>query len=195
MRERRCRRRAYSGSRFRVQKLAGSRLLAGNGDEFLNALAIFDFARVDIALRVHGDGVDPVELAGIMAGAAERANQFSVVAIEDPHHVVGAVRNQNIFLLRIGGKREVVNRATRRIGHTPDSAAVRAARLRRGMNPELLYKFALLGEDLNTVAAAFADVDKSVARRVRTMQRRGELLLIRRRTGDVIGWRRIVVDL
>jgi hypothetical protein len=43
------------GSRFRVQKLAGSRLLAGDGDEFLNAFAIFDFAGVDIALRVHGD--------------------------------------------------------------------------------------------------------------------------------------------
>src|ERR1700751_681684 len=50
-----CWRRAYSGSQVRVQKLAGSRLLAGDGDEFLNAFAIFDFARVDIALRVHGD--------------------------------------------------------------------------------------------------------------------------------------------
>jgi hypothetical protein len=48
-------RRAYFGSRFRVQKLAGSRLLAGDGHEFLDAFAVFDFARVDIPLRVHGD--------------------------------------------------------------------------------------------------------------------------------------------
>src|ERR1700730_364887 len=130
-----------------------------------------------------------------MAGAAERANQFSVFTIENPNHVVGAVRDQNVFLLGIGGKREVIDRAARWIGHAPDSTAVRAAGLRRGVNPELLYKFALLGEDLNPVAAAFADVDEAVARRMRTMQRRGELLLIRRRTGDVIGWRRIVVDL
>src|ERR1700680_2117615 len=124
-----------------------------------------------------------------MAGTAERANQFSVVAIENPHHVVGAVRNQDIFLLGIGGKREVIDRAARRIGHTPDSTAVRAAGLRRGVNPELLYKFALLGEDLNPVAAAFADVDEAVARRMRTMQRRGKLLLIRRRSVVVVGAR------
>src|SRR5579859_56486 len=123
-----------------------------------------------------------MELPGIMAGTAERPYELSVFAIEDPHRVVGAVRNQNIFLPGIGGKREVVNRAARRIGHAPDSAAVRAAGLRRGMNPELLHKFTLLGEDLNPVAAAFADVDESVARGMRTMQRRCELLLIRRRT-------------
>src|SRR4029077_19708326 len=194
-RERRCRRRSYSGSRSRVQKLAGSRLLAGDGDKFLNAFAVFDFARVDIALRVHGDGVDPVKLAGIMACAAERPHELSVVAIEDPHHVVGAVRDQNMFLLGIGGKREVIHRAARRISHAPDSAAVRAARLCRGVNPELLHKFALLGEYLNPVAAAFADVDKTVARRMRTMERRCKLLLVGWRTRYVIGWRRIVVDL
>src|ERR1700688_671271 len=113
-----------------------------------------------------------------MAGTAERPHELSVFAIENPNHVVGTVRNQNIFLLGIGGKREVIDRAARRIGHAPDSAAVRAARLRRGVNPELLHKFALLGEDLNAVAAAFADVDESVARGMRAMERRGELLLI-----------------
>src|ERR1700739_2819375 len=118
-----------------------------------------------------------------MAGTAERPYELSVVAIEDPHHVVGAIRNQDIFLLRVGGKREVIHRAARWIGHAPDSAAVRAARLRGRVDPKLLYEFALLGEHLNAVAAALAYINKTVARGMCAVQRGGEIFLIGRRAG------------
>src|ERR1700730_11313035 len=134
--------------------LAGAGLIAGHGHELLNAFAVFDLTHVDIALGVHGDGIDPMKLSRIMAGAAERTYYDAIGAIEDPHHVVGAIGNQNIPLLRIGGKREVIYGPAGGIRHAPDSTTVRAAGLCRGVDPELLYKFALLGEDLNAVAAA-----------------------------------------
>src|SRR5207302_5369575 len=53
---------------------------------------------------------------------------------------------------------------------------------------------ALLRGHLDTVAAAFADVDETVPGRMRTMQRRRELLLIRGWPGYVVGRRGIVID-
>lgn len=104
-----------------------------------------------------------MQLSGVMTGAAERTHQLSVITIKNPDHVVGAVGDQYIFLLWVGRKREVINCATRWIGHAPDSSAVRATRLRRWVNPKLFHEFPLLGEDLNPVAAALADVNETIA--------------------------------
>src|SRR6266566_10125571 len=130
-----------------------------------------------------------------MAVAAKRSCQGAIGAIEDPQHVVRAIGNEKIFLLRIRRKREVIHGPAGRIGHAPDSSTMRAARLCRGVDPELLYKLTLLGEDLNPIAAPLADVDETVVRGMRTVQGRRELLLIRGRTGYVIGRRGIIVNL
>src|SRR5579863_6080420 len=71
---------------------------------------------------------------------------------------------------------------------------MRAARLCRRMNPEFLYVFALLGENLDSVTAAFADVDETVLRWVCAVQRGRELGLIRRRSRWVIGQRGVIID-
>src|ERR1044071_1797645 len=61
-------------------------------EELLRALAGVDFGRVDVALRVDGEVVDPVELAGAPAVAAEAAQDAPGVAEQVPHDVVLAVR-------------------------------------------------------------------------------------------------------
>src|SRR5882672_10623636 len=133
------------------------------GDKLLNPFAVFHFTGVDVSLGVHGDRIDPMELSRITAVASKGARQSAVVTIEDPDHIVCAVRNQDVLLLRVRREGQIVDRSTRGIGRAPDAPAVRTAGLRRWMNPELFYKFALFREDLDSVAAALADVDESIS--------------------------------
>src|SRR5258706_15830440 len=70
-------------------------------NEFLNSFSIFHFARVDVSLGVHRNGIDPVELSRVTSVATEGTYQSAVVAIENPDHVVRAVRDQDVLLLRI----------------------------------------------------------------------------------------------
>src|SRR5579864_8533656 len=100
-----------------------------------------------------------MELAGVAAVAAERAYDLAVFAVENPNCVIGAVGYQNVLLLRVVRQGEVINRAARRIGRAPDTAALGAARLRRGVHEETGDELSLLGEHLDAVAAALADVD------------------------------------
>src|SRR5579859_976203 len=60
--------------RLRPQRLRNSLLTAGtghHGNKFLDPLRLFHFARVDVALGIHVDGIDPVELSSVFAVAAE----------------------------------------------------------------------------------------------------------------------------
>src|SRR5450759_2970370 len=67
--------------------------------EALRALAGIDFRGVDAALRVDGDVVHPVEIAGVAAVAAEGADALAAFAHEDVHRccrrppAVSAVRD------------------------------------------------------------------------------------------------------
>ena len=61
------------------------------------------------------------------------------------------------------------------------------------MNPEFFYVFALLGEHLDSVAAAFANVDEAVLGGVSAVKRGREHFLIRRWTRRVIGRRGVIV--
>src|SRR5580704_12623423 len=45
-------------------------------DEFLNPFSCFDFARIEISLRIHGDGIDPVKIAGHAAVIADGTFQL-----------------------------------------------------------------------------------------------------------------------
>ena len=60
--------------------------------KLLRALAGIDFRGIDIAVRVDGKIVNPVELAGRTAIAAERAGDGARLPIQNPDLVVLAVR-------------------------------------------------------------------------------------------------------
>src|SRR6516165_1220942 len=68
--------------------------------EFLHALALH-FGGVDVALAVDADEVEVVELAELMADAAERPHQPAVGAIDHVELAVGVVDHQEIGLRRI----------------------------------------------------------------------------------------------
>src|SRR5712671_5122770 len=51
--------------------------------EALHALSGIDVARVDVAVRIDGHGVDPVKFAGGAALAAERANLLACFSQQD----------------------------------------------------------------------------------------------------------------
>ena len=130
-------------------------------NELLNALPVLNFSRINVALRIDGNRVDPVELTRVPSISSERSFERAGLAIQDLHHVVRSIGDEDVPLLRIAREREVVNGATRRRRRTPDAAAVRAAGLRRGMHPELRDELALLGEHLNPVAAPLTDVTRA----------------------------------
>src|SRR5271169_6083112 len=114
----------------------------------------------------------------------------------DPDLVVGAVCNQQVLLLRVMGKGEIVNRSAHAKGCTAGAATFGTASRRRGVHEEAGNKFALLGKYLNSVVSALADIDESVIRNVDAVERGRKLLLIGRRSRfPVIGRSRIVVDL
>src|SRR5215475_15032342 len=68
--------------------------------EFLHALALH-LGAVDIALAVDADEVEVVELAELVADAAERPHQPPVGAVDHVELAVGIVDHQEIGLRRI----------------------------------------------------------------------------------------------
>src|SRR5262252_1063157 len=79
------------------QSARGARSVGGDGeealvDELLHPLRVVDLGRVDVALPVHRHVVDPVELARIAPAPREARQHLAVVAQEEPHVVVLAVR-------------------------------------------------------------------------------------------------------
>ena len=63
------------------------------GREFLHPLAAEHFSRVNHAFGVHGDHVQPVELACVLAHAADLAHDLAILAIQEPDVVVGEIGN------------------------------------------------------------------------------------------------------
>src|SRR5215470_12695282 len=70
-------------------------------EEPLQAAAVVGFGRVDVALRVGGDAVHGVELAGHLAAVAEAREDFQRLAIENPDAFVFAVGEVDELLLRV----------------------------------------------------------------------------------------------
>ena len=85
----------------------GTQGLRIHAHEFLDAFSVFHFARVDVALGIRADCIDPVQISCIAAGAAEGAYQLSGLSLMNPHRVIGTVRDEQILLLGVGGKRHV----------------------------------------------------------------------------------------
>src|SRR5215472_1621282 len=144
--------------------------------EFLDALGVVDFAGIDVTELVHGHGMDPVELAGVAAAAAEPADHAAILALQNAYLVVLPVGVQQISLLGIGPDREVPRRAI-------------AERVL--LKEPLLHEGAVLLEDLDTVLRAVADIDLAVIGNLDTMHGVPELLL--RRPLRIIGRLLVVV--
>jgi len=100
------------------------------GDKFLNSFAVFHFASVDISFGVYSNAVNKMELTRVTPVASEGAHQSAVVAIKDPDHIVRAVGNKDVLLLRVRGKSQIECGPARGISHAPGASAVWAAGLR-----------------------------------------------------------------
>ena len=77
----------------------------------------------------------------------------------------------------------------------PDGAARFAAGRRGRVHKKAGHEFTLLGKYLDSIAAAFTDIDEAIDGDVYAMQNRGERLLIRRRARYVVGRNWIIIDL
>src|SRR5215467_1324092 len=74
-------------------------------DELLGPLARVDLGRIDVALAVDGEVVDPVELPRTSTVAPERSEDVTALAREHPDVVVLAVGGVEVRLLAV--RREV----------------------------------------------------------------------------------------
>jgi len=77
------------------------RLFAWN--EFLNAFTVMSLTSIQIALRVDSDAVHRQKLTRITSAASDTADFGEVIAEQDPHFLIHAVRNKDVTLLRIIG--------------------------------------------------------------------------------------------
>src|SRR5450759_5141750 len=114
----------------------------------------------------------------------------------DPYLVIRAVSKQQVLLLRVMRKGEIVNGSAHAKCCAAGAATFGTASRRRGVHEETGNKLTLLGKDLNSVVSTLADIDEPVIRNVDAVERGRKLLLIGRRARfPVIGRRRVIVDL
>ena len=132
--------------------------------KLLDALAGIDFARIEVAVGIGGHLVHPVELAGVAAVVSGLAEDAAIAAQQRPNDVVLAVGDQQELLIAVA-----------REGQLPD----RSVAQRFLAQEELLQEFSLLGEHLDAIVHAIADVDQSVVRQVHAMDGIAELLIHR----------------
>src|SRR6202163_4937336 len=80
-------------------------------NKLLDALPVIGLGGEYVALRIRGDAVYGVEFTRLPPAVAEAGHHFQRFAIDDPDLLVGAVRQEDIFLLRIFRKRDIPDRA------------------------------------------------------------------------------------
>ena len=131
-------------------------------EEALQPAALIGLHGVQVALRVGGDVVQRVPLAGIVAALAEVGELLHRLAIEDAQLLVAAVGHVEVLLLRVARERGVPHRAV-------------AARVARHV--DLPHERAVDLEDLQPVAGAVAHVDEPVVGHVGAVHRAAELLV------------------
>jgi len=117
-----------------------------------------------------------MELSGHASVIADRANRNAILAIDDPDLIVRGVRNENVLLFWRRREGEIQDRSAGAEFQATRAAAFRAAGRRRGMDEKFLHELALFRKNLNSVAAAFADVDQTVVRDVDAVQDREPLM-------------------
>src|SRR6266851_8900259 len=113
----------------------------------------------------------------------------------DPNLVVGTVGKQQVLLLCVMRKSEIVDGSAHAKGCAAGAATLWTASRRRGVHEETGNEFAFLGKYLNSVVATFADIDEPVIRDVDAVKRGRKLLLVGRRARfPVVRRGRVIVD-
>jgi hypothetical protein len=120
-----------------------------HGNESLDAFALENLAGVDDSFGVHGNHVEPEELAAVLAHAAHLTDDFAVVAVQEPDVVVGEIGDVQQPLLPVGREHH---------------AAGRAADAGFGRNDELIQELAFVRCHVDAVRAAVRGVDQSIIR-------------------------------
>src|SRR5262249_5134790 len=110
-------------------------------------LAAVGFGREDVALRVGGDAVHGVELAGLAAAIAEAGQNLHGVALYDVDLFVGAIGEGYVLLLWVFGERDVP--------HRPIAQGV-------ARDEEFLEERAVGLERLDAIVRPVADVEHAV---------------------------------
>src|SRR5260370_3556550 len=147
------------GARNLWKALNGNRLVSWLKDEFLDA-PIQKFRDVELVRGGAGDGVNPAELAGLLAGLAEDAENFSVEAefVDAAGESVGGEKN----LIGAGGDAESPRRAGRH-GAGCGSGLIAYSGAGFGgsgnVDGDLAEEFPVGVEDLDAAIAAIGDVD------------------------------------
>jgi len=80
-------------------------------NESLSPFSSLHLTRVDVALRVHGDAMHPMELARVSAASTESSKDFEGLAVEYPNLLVGSVGNVKELLFGIRRKVRVPTRS------------------------------------------------------------------------------------
>jgi len=138
------------------------RFPAVHQNEFLKPFASVNFPGIEIAARIRNQLVKPMKLPGIAAVVPRLALNGPVVSPNGPNDIVFTVGYQQKLLALVGRKRELPYRT--------DPQRFRA-------QSELLNELPLLGEHLDAVVDAIADIDKPISRNVDAVYRIAKLLI------------------
>ena len=138
------------------------RFPAVHQNEFLKPFASVNFPGIEIAARIRNQLVKPMKLPGIAAVVSRLALNGPVFSPNGPNDIVFTVGYQQKLLALVGRKRELPYRT--------DPQRFRA-------QSELLNEFPLLGEHLDAVVDAIADIDKPISRNVDAVYRIAKLLI------------------
>src|SRR5205085_10277510 len=118
-------------------------------NEALHSFARKNFARIDDALRIHADHVEPKELAAVLAHAAKRAENLAVIAIQKPDVIVRQIGNKQETLRSIRRKR---------------NAAGRSSDARILCQFDFLFKVALFIRDMDAVGIPIRCINQTIIR-------------------------------
>ena len=112
-------------------------------NEFLNPFSRIHLSRIEVSFRIHGDRVDPVELAGHAAVIADGSLQLSGHAIVNPNLVICAVGDHHILAVGIVRKGQIVSRSAHAVHGRARAAAFHSPRRRGRMDEKAGHKLPL----------------------------------------------------
>src|SRR5271166_3205115 len=136
-------------------------------NELLDALAAIGLRGINVALRIGGNAVHGVKLAGLPAAVPKAGQNLECVTQHDVDLLVCAVRQKNVLLLRIFGESDVPNGsiAARIFGYE-----------------YFLHECPIRFENLDAVVRTIAYIQQTIVRKLGTVHGIPELL-----RGGIVG--------